>query len=288
MILHSYFRKFEKGLKKSIPELCESGNLRDACEYALFSGGKRLRPIIVLGVADCLNSVSDVMQAAIAVEFFHTASLIADDLPCMDDDDERRGSPSLHKAYGETTALLASYGLISEAFQKIHGATVDYCGPNSELVARHALDVAARGSGFQGATGGQFMDMFPPGKDLETVQVVIEKKTVRLFEVAFLLGWLYGGGDLNLMGEVEKLSYDFGMAFQIADDLSDYEKDARDGELMNLALLHGKEFAVELMNEHLSSFSKRLKELRLDGKLFDAIIGKVHAHAGAAAALAGS
>ncbi|MBM3199287.1 MAG: hypothetical protein FJZ58_08595, partial [Chlamydiae bacterium] len=115
----SYRDRIEKEIAKSILYFGEKTKLRDACEYALTNGGKRLRPLIVLMVSEALGNGLNVLEAALSVEFFHTASLIADDLPCMDNDDERRDKPSLHKVYGETIALLASYALITAAFEKI-------------------------------------------------------------------------------------------------------------------------------------------------------------------------
>ncbi len=119
---HFFFHRdrIEQEIAKSIGSLGEKNKLRDACEYALTNGGKRFRPLIVILVAEALGNGLDVYESALSVEFFHTASLIADDLPCMDNDDERRDKPSLHKTYGETIALLASYALITAAFEKIY------------------------------------------------------------------------------------------------------------------------------------------------------------------------
>jgi len=103
--------------------LGEKTKLRDACEYALKSGGKRFRPLLVLLVAEALGNNLNVLDAALSVEFFHTASLIVDDLPCMDNEEERRSQPTLHKIYGESIALLSSYALICAAFEKIHTNT---------------------------------------------------------------------------------------------------------------------------------------------------------------------
>lgn len=120
MLLERYRSRFEKELPLAIEQMGEKNVLRDACEYALVCGGKRLRPLIVLMTADALAQGLDVLPAALSVEFFHTASLIADDLPCMDNDDFRRNRPSLHKAFGESIAILASYTLIAEGYGGIH------------------------------------------------------------------------------------------------------------------------------------------------------------------------
>src|SRR5690606_39252223 len=116
--LAEYQARFNAALQKSLFGMGEKNKLRDACEYALMSGGKRFRPIITLLIAESLGSRSDVMQAALSIEYMHTASLIIDDLPCMDDDEFRRGKPCLHKVFGETTALLASYTLVNLAYEK--------------------------------------------------------------------------------------------------------------------------------------------------------------------------
>ena len=223
--------KIEKEIAKSIASLGDKNPLRDACEYALTNGGKRYRPLIVMMVAEALGNNLDVSEAALAVEYFHTASLIADDLPCMDNDDERRNKPTVHKVFGETIALLSSYALITAGFEKIHKASCrlhesgsDF-SKNANRAGMIALESAAYCSGIRGATGGQYLDLYPPSATLEAVKEIIEKKTVTLFEVAFVFGYVFGGGDLSLVEEVELLGYHLGMAFQIADDIEDLMQD---------------------------------------------------------------
>ena len=216
--------KIEQEIAKSIAFLGEKSKLRDAIEYALTNGGKRFRPLIVLMIAEGIGKGYNVYDAALCVEFFHTASLIADDLPCMDNDDERRNKPTLHKVYGETIALLASYCLITAAFEKIHqNAKVmkDYGIEYADTACLMALKTATECGGLNGATGGQFMDIFPPSITLGVVKQVIYQKTVTLFELSFVLGWIFGGGDLNQVHLLKKAAYHIGMAFQIADDLGD-------------------------------------------------------------------
>ena len=121
--LYSLKNKVEEELKSVISNLGEKTKLRDACEYSLLSGGKRVRPIIVLMIREALGARFDVMPAALATEFFHTASIIADDLPCMDNDDQRRDKPTLHKVFDESVALLSSYTLISLGYEYIHKNT---------------------------------------------------------------------------------------------------------------------------------------------------------------------
>ena len=257
LFLVKHKENFEKILKKSIPLLGEKTKLRDACEYALLNGGKRFRPLIVMLVAEAIGKNLDVHDAALSVEYFHTASLIADDLPCMDNDDFRRSIASTHKKFGETIALLASYGLITAAFEKISSNT-----QNSQAVAT-ALECAARCSGIKGATGGQYLDLFPLGSSMDEIHDVIYKKTVTLFEVSFVFGWVFGGGDFSKLDLVKKTALHFGRAFQIADDLADLAQDSKMKEGMNIALCLGEKKARQAFKEEMEELAKTLVEVNL-------------------------
>jgi len=116
-LFKKYRERIEVEIENMISQMGDKTALRDACEYALKSGGKRLRPLFVLMISDALGNGLDAIQAALSVEFFHTSSLIADDLPCMDNDDERRSRPSLHRAFEESVALLASYTFIASGYE---------------------------------------------------------------------------------------------------------------------------------------------------------------------------
>jgi geranylgeranyl diphosphate synthase type II len=264
--------KIEKEIAKSIASFGEKNKLRDACEYALTNGGKRFRPLIVFLMAEALGNELDVSDAALSVEFFHTASLIVDDLPCMDNDEERRDKPSLHKVYGETIALLASYALITAAFGKIQ-SNVEVMREGSysaicDRIGSIALEQAAYCSGILGATGGQFYDMFPPPFTLENIKQIIYKKTVTLFLVCFVFGYLFGGGDPTQLPRVRKMAEHFGMAFQIADDLNDFAQDDRMGRDINLARFVGKERAHGIFEEEMRAFEFELRELNLNTPSF--------------------
>jgi geranylgeranyl diphosphate synthase type II len=212
--------KIEQEIAKSILSLGEKTKLRDACEYALKSGGKRFRPLLVLLVAEALGNNLNVLDAALSVEFFHTASLIVDDLPCMDNEEERRSQPTLHKIYGESIALLSSYALICAAFEKIHTNTTRMREAESpfregaDAAGILALEYATRCAGISGATGGQFYDIFPPNLSLDTLRQVIYQKTVTLFEVSFVFGWLFGGGESYRIEQVKKSAYHLAWPFK--------------------------------------------------------------------------
>lgn len=280
-------RVFESYLEKAIKEeFSEKSELNEACAYALTNGGKRIRPLIVYAVAECLGFDAKIEDAALSIEYFHTASLIADDLPCMDNDDMRRCKPALHKAFGETVALLASYALIASGYEKIYASSEKMRAhpllfPRSKEVSLLALKYASRAAGVFGATGGQFLDLFPKKLDYAMVRRIIDLKTVAPFEVAFLYGWLFGGGDLAKIDKVQKLAHHFGMAFQIADDIADIEQDKEKGQQMNMALFLGSGKALELFEEEVQSFSELCTDLSLKSQAMAELKQALLMHAGA-------
>lgn len=242
----------------SIPSFGPKTQLRDAIEYALRNGGKRFRPMIISWVARALGNGLDITDCALAVEYFHTASLIADDLPCMDDDATRRDQPAVHKVFGESIALLATYALIAAGYDRLRLNGERQGRP--ELIPL-ALENATLNTGILGATGGQFGDLFPGELTEAFILDVIDKKTGTLFELSFVLGWLFGGGDLQELEKVKKAAKCFGRAFQISDDFLDLAQD--EGKL-NLPLAVGEERAMELLLEELGLLKALLSELRLD------------------------
>ena len=272
--MQHYRSRIEAELLKAIERMGERNRLRDACEYALTTGGKRLRPILVLLIADAIGKGYDAMPAALSVEYFHTASLIADDLPCMDDDDERRNRPSLHKAFGESVSILASYTLIAEGYGGIYenGRKMkEKAGSEADAAALLCLEAATRCAGINGATSGQFLDLNPPDSSLDTIRKIIYQKTVTLFEITFLFGWHFGGGDPASVEAVKKCAYHLGMAFQIADDLQDHLQDASQMSEINIAAICGAEKAAFLFEEERQGFISRLKELGLWNRSFQEV-----------------
>ncbi|HLB52313.1 MAG TPA: polyprenyl synthetase family protein [Chlamydiales bacterium] len=266
MFLEAHLRRFEEALVSFVNQMGEKNKLRDACEYALLSGGKRIRPVLVLGVAEALGYGLDVMPAALSAEFFHTASLIADDLPSMDNDDFRRDRPSLHKAFGESVAILASYTLIAEGYGGIYRNQIEMrkkCNflQRADEAAFFSLQIATRCGGLQGATNGQYLDLFPPDTSWKTVSQVMLQKTVPLFQLSFVFGWLFGGGELEAIAKVEECAKHLGVAFQIADDLDDQVQDQK--EQINVVQSLGKEGAEKIFEEEMLFFRKSLEELRL-------------------------
>ncbi|SCA63076.1 hypothetical protein SCG7109_AH_00350 [Chlamydiales bacterium SCGC AG-110-M15] len=261
--LKEYQSQIEAQLQNSIDELGKKSPLRDACEYALLSGGKRLRPAIVLMIAKALGSTQTPWGVALSVELFHTASLIADDLPCMDNDDTRRGKASVHKAFSEDIALLASYALIAAGYRGVYSSSLGLSEDRKGKTTLLALECATRNTGILGATGGQFIDIYPPDQSLETLRQVIHFKTVTLYELAFVYGWLYGGGEFERLEEVKKAAWHFGMAFQISDDLGDVDEDAARGCQTNMAVARGLESTRETLKLEMDLFDQSMNDLGL-------------------------
>ena len=184
----------------------ELGGLEDAIRYALDPGGKRIRPILCLAVAESAGgSVEEALPAAVAVELVHTFSLVHDDLPALDDDDERRGRPSTHVAYGEGVALLAGDALLAEAFRLALG----YDDPR---LARELADATL------GMIAGQFRDVTGADEDLVALHAL---KTGRLFDAAVGLGvWAARVPDAE-QAPWRAFGADLGLLFQAVDDLLD-------------------------------------------------------------------
>lgn len=208
--------------------ISESGQRYDsvvkAARYSLLNSGKRIRPIILLEFYRlCGGSDDCAYHFAAALEMIHTYSLIHDDLPCMDDDDMRRGKPSCHKQFGEATALLAGDTLLTEAFA-VAGKTV---GLPFERVVR-AMGVLASCAGVSGMIGGQVIDLENENKTVST-EALLEMyrlKTGALIRAAALIGCILAGVEEEYEPIAERYADNLGLAFQVIDDILDYEGDA--------------------------------------------------------------
>ena len=190
-----------------------------AMKYSLQNGGKRIRPVLVLEFCRmCGGKVEEAIPFACAVEFLHTYSLIHDDLPCMDDDDMRRGKPSCHKMFGEATALLAGDALLTHAFEAIASADL------SDKKIAAAVALLAQNAGVGGMIGGQVLDLKYESQADPTISELLtvhKLKTGALISASCLLGCIAAGADENAMAAASKFAYALGVAFQIKDDLLD-------------------------------------------------------------------
>jgi farnesyl diphosphate synthase len=200
-----------EGLYARVPE---------AMRYAVFAGGKRLRPFLTLAGAALFDAPeAQALRVAAAIECLHTYSLIHDDLPCMDDDDLRRGRPTTHRKFDEATAVLAGDALLTLAFGILADSrTHPDAGVRAELVGRLA---AAAGS--EGMIGGQMIDILAPERDYGEADVIQLQalKTGALFEFSCEAGPILAGAGAEDRSRLNGFARDFGLAFQIADDLID-------------------------------------------------------------------
>ena len=192
--------------------------LFSAMRYSLLAGGKRLRPILVFAFCKlCGGDWKKAVNFAAAVEMIHTYSLIHDDLPCMDDDDYRRGKPTNHKLYGEAMAVLAGDGLLTAAFHQISLAHMD-----AQLRIR-AVGVLAEAAGELGMVGGQALDIMSEERACtkEEVLEIQSRKTGALIKAACMLGVIAAGGSDEQIQSAEVFAENLGLAFQIRDDILD-------------------------------------------------------------------
>ena len=195
--------------------------LHAAMRYSLFPGGKRLRPILCLAAADAVQPAptptarESALLGALAVEILHTYTLVHDDLPCMDDDDTRRGKPTVHVVYGEANAVLVGDALQALAFEWLAAADAPIAG---RLVAELALAAGSRG-----VVGGQVEDIAAAGTrpDADTLAFIHRHKTGDLFRAAVRLGAMAVGASAAQLTDLTRYGACLGEAFQITDDLLD-------------------------------------------------------------------
>ena len=221
----NYLQQFEFVLQNyctNEPKL--SKKLSEAMQYSLTAGGKRIRPVIALATCQTLGGNADrVLNGALALEMVHTYSLIHDDLPCMDNDDFRRGKSSCHKAFDEATAVLAGDGLLTEAFA--FAAKAEDISPEAKL---SAISVLAQCAGVKGMIGGQIIDISSEGKEIsyEKLLKLYAMKTGALIVAAAKIGCILAGA-ADKLEFAEKYAQNVGLAFQIVDDILDKTADEK-------------------------------------------------------------
>jgi geranylgeranyl diphosphate synthase, type II len=223
----------ERALDDVLPLSEGPASLVRAMRYSVSAGGKRLRPVLCLAAADAVGGDNRMaMPAACAIELIHTYSLIHDDLPAMDNDTLRRGQPTLHVVAGEGMAILAGDGLLTQAFTLLarEPRSID-----PHIVARkvRVIDIISTAAGPIGMVGGQAIDLAsvtrPPSGIVETpldgegVRQMHARKTGALIRAAAVSGAVMGGGDEVRIESIDRAAAEFGLAFQIVDDILDVE-----------------------------------------------------------------
>ncbi len=244
--------------------------LVEAMRHATIGGGKRVRPLLVVAVADLYRvDRSAAIAAGCAVEAIHSYSLIHDDLPCMDDDELRHGKPTVHRAFDEATAVLAGDALHALAFDILTQSDVS----SDPFVRSELVSVLARASGHEGMAGGQVMDMAADEEDYDLHQVtrLQQLKTGALLGASVEMGAILGRVPPEGRAHLRAYARDIGLAFQIADDLLDVEGDeALAGKALRKDGEQGKATFVTLMGAE-----KAREQARA---LVDQAIGHVAGH----------
>ncbi len=222
-----YIRDIDRALEAYLDDRNDyPGQLLEAMRYSLMAGGKRLRPLLVLLSAKvCGSDPRAAMPAACAIEMIHTYSLIHDDLPAMDDDDMRRGKPSCHAAFGESTAILAGDALLTLAFEVM---AKDIQPPATAAACCVALASAA---GAANMVGGQVDDLAQESagadadRSLEMLESIHRRKTGAMLTTSLQLGGLVAGASQQKIEQLDNYGRNLGLAFQIVDDLLDCQGD---------------------------------------------------------------
>lgn len=287
----NYLELIENKLKTYFPQGKEKDSLIekvliDSMEYSLEAGGKRIRPTLTLMFSEvCGGTVEQALPFACGIEMIHTYSLIHDDLPCMDDDDLRRGKPSNHKVYGEDIALLAGDALLTNAFATVLSEeAVSLVG--GEKSAKCGRILAAL-SGMTGMVGGQVIDLQSEGKKvpIDTIRQMHLKKTSALIKCACMMGAVVGSNNEEHIKIAETYGENLGLAFQIMDDILDVVSDEKslgkpigsdaENEKSTFVTLLGLDKCYELVNKYTEKAIKSLEGINGDTSQLKAIAVKM-------------
>ncbi|TVR02569.1 MAG: polyprenyl synthetase family protein [Deltaproteobacteria bacterium] len=239
-----HLERVERGLDDIARRLHGPEPLPDAMRYALLGGGKRIRPVLCLATCTALGAqAEDALAPALALELVHTYSLVHDDLPCMDDDDERRGRPTLHRVHGEDIAILAGDALLTEAFLVI-ACDERLPHPTRTACARHLATAA----GASGMVGGQVRDIRVPERSAEAFRTMHAEKTGALFVAATTMAAEVARSPQPLVDAMARFGAAIGEAFQVADDLLDNaDPTSAHEDDVNLVALLGREETLRLL-----------------------------------------
>jgi len=287
--MNEYLNKINVCIEKHLNKYFnENDPMKNICFVSL-KNGKKIRPSISFDICNSLlNSTENIEFPSLVVEYLHIASLIIDDLPCMDNAQTRRNELANHVKYGEAVTQLTSVILVSLAMDSLtYGIDVilenNKTEKNTELmkIGLVAFGNLSRIIGNSGVAGGQLLDLAftkPDIKKLYTNPIdlkdMILKKTGAFFELSFIIGWLFGKGNIDKIDKIKEISEHFSMIYQIVDDFEDTEEDNpnKDKITKNYVLNNGKENSIKDCNEHLEKFKLGLKELNLESNFFFELI----------------
>ena len=280
--IDSINRNIEIHLKKYFKE---NDPMLEVCKYSM-KHGKKIRPSISLDICkSLLNSTENVEFPSLLVEYLHTASLIIDDLPCMDNAKIRRNNPTTHIKFGEAVTQLSSIVFLSLAMDALNlGINLDE--NKKEEMVKIGFIVFSKLSkilGNEGVAGGQLLDLAMSNKDIKNMynekidlNEMIVKKTGALFELSFLIGWLFGKGDTEKIDDVREISLYFSMIYQILDDLEDVDEDSNITEISkNYVITHGKETSIKNCYMYINKFKMEMIKLNIYSDYFKELMNYV-------------
>jgi geranylgeranyl diphosphate synthase type II len=251
------------------PKVIGIDSLKQSIEYSVLAGGKRFRPVLAILIAEGFGAhPKQVLPVAMAIEFIHTYSLIHDDLPCMDNDDFRRGQPTNHKKFGESTALLAGDALLTQAFSVIAEAYVE-----NPMMGLKLVRLIAEASGAMGMVGGQEIDLQAQTQkvdlSLNALKVMHQMKTGALIRVSCEAAAVACGLPEDKVKKLRTFGEFLGLAFQIADDILDAQEKEETGSYPSMLGLEGAQKELELASERGLSL---LTELQLTNSLLSQLV----------------
>jgi geranylgeranyl diphosphate synthase type II len=229
--LASYLHDKKIIVENMLRDICTSfvstpGILRNAMEYMLFSNGKKIRPILAIAACEAKGkSADDFLPCFCTLEMIHTYSLIHDDLPCVDNDDTRRGRPTCHKAFGEAVAIMAGDGLLTEAFRVLTDQR--FTERVSPKISKQIVFEIAHAAGAEGMVGGQVMDIIYENKEgtRNILHYIHSHKTAAMLRASVRIGAIAGGARARELKNFTRYGDAIGLAFQIMDDILDVEGD---------------------------------------------------------------
>lgn len=251
----------------------------EICKYSLLNG-KRIRPSISIDIFKSLkkNDTSDysINTSSLAVEYIHTSSLLIDDLPCMDNANTRRNNISNHVKYGESITQITSVILVSLGIDALIKG-LDKLDNNSIQISLQCFSTLSKILGNNGVAGGQLLDLTYTDNNIKNIynnnsvdlKEMIAKKTGAFFEISFLLGWLFGGGDNNKIENIKKISEYFSLIYQILDDLEDVSEDKSP---KNFVIKYGKEKSIEYCLENINNFKSEMINLEIYSDYFKEVM----------------
>ena len=258
--------RFEAYLAAIFDEADYPEKIKESMKYSLFTSGKRVRPVLTLQAYKAFAGKIDdtALELAAAVELLHTYSLVHDDLPCMDNDDYRRGQLTSHKKFGEDMAVLTGDALLTAAFERIFAAAL--ISGDKARIAEAGYEFA-RLTGAGGLIAGQVRDLAfenDPKHTLGEIEYIFRHKTCDLIIAAVKIGAIAGGADKRSVAAMENYAYDFGFAFQVADDYLD--GDDQDG--CTILKVVSKDEAKKLIEVYTEKAIKSLEEANADTEFF--------------------